>query len=461
MILLCAAALVLGLGKIAPAPVFASSGGPYEIDRELVGPGGVQSGGPYFLIGSLESTAGTQGAGSGGVSSLSGYLVFRSSYVQVVAALAVGRVRTKSGWDLGVGSTGPVRFVFDAAMSSSTLFQATTVYLLADNLGNPFGTAVPFSVSYDTGTFAEHVTIPGGWRPGYSYQVVVGTPASNADGGSLAADYPVRVQGLLDFSLRNVLGALGDPGARVELDPLALPGQGFIIFHSSAVVDPDRVDPQRIQTANLKALNNLGSQAQPVLIREINAYDVSSQPLLQGFSAPVRLSLSFMDADKDNDGRLDSALSVRTKSLRMWVLDEASNLWVKVPGSAVDLEAKKVTAPLAHFSVYALIAVQDEDVSLVYTSPVPWRPFAGNPDRYGCISGCPNPGITFRNIPQTGTVRIYTLSGQLVREQALTGSLQWVWDGKNSAGEDVVSGVYLWIVESGRNKKTGKLMVIK
>ena len=35
------------------------------------------------------------------------------------------------------------------------------------------------------------------------------------------------------------------------------------------------------------------------------------------------------------------------------------------------------------------------------------------------------------------------------------------WNVTNSAGEPLASDVYLYIVESGGNKKTGKLMVIR
>ena len=113
-----------------------------------------------------------------------------------------------------------------------------------------------------------------------------------------------------------------------------------------------------------------------------------------------------------------------------------------------------------HFSVYALIGSLNTDVSDVYAFPVPFRPNAGNPARYGCWSGCANNGITFTNLPDTGTIRIYSISGQLVRQMDLVSNPQ-NWNVRNSGGEVVASGLYLWEVVSGRNRKTGKLVVIK
>ena len=47
-----------------------------------------------------------------------------------------------------------------------------------------------------------------------------------------------------------------------------------------------------------------------------------------------------------------------------------------------------------------------------------------------------------------------------MRELAITPP-QIKWDVKNSEGEVVASGVYIWEVTIGGNRKTGKLIVIK
>ena len=83
----------------------------------------------------------------------------------------------------------------------------------------------------------------------------------------------------------------------------------------------------------------------------------------------------------------------------------------------------------------------------------------------------PNKGLlTFFGsgiVPDHTTIKIYTLSGELVKELANSDSIkntkehEIVWDGKNSLGELVTSGVYLYVYESPREKGIGKFTLIR
>jgi hypothetical protein len=64
--------------------------------------------------------------------------------------------------------------------------------------------------------------------------------------------------------------------------------------------------------------------------------------------------------------------------------------------------------------------------------------------------------LVFRNTPSDATVRIYTLSGKLVKE--VTGNL---WDGRDQSDELVSSGVYIYSIDAGTGEQTGKFAVIK
>ena len=58
-------------------------------------------------------------------------------------------------------------------------------------------------------------------------------------------------------------------------------------------------------------------------------------------------------------------------------------------------------------------------------------------------------------------MRVYTVSGELVRALEKNDAGETLdWDLKNSRGQAVVSGVYVFTVKSGSQKNTGKLMVI-
>lgn len=68
--------------------------------------------------------------------------------------------------------------------------------------------------------------------------------------------------------------------------------------------------------------------------------------------------------------------------------------------------------------------------------PRPWKPGTGG--THDAV------GITFAPVPDNTTIRIYTLAGELVKElTALPADLNAkVWDGRNTAGKKVASGVY-------------------
>lgn len=443
--------LVLGLGLLPRA--HASSGGSYEMSRSLpAGSGGVDSdtGNVWLLTGSVQSAGGSVSS-SREFSNLSGYLVFHSSYAAIYLTQAVEQIKNRDGWVLGVGTSSVVQLFFETPMLASTLANATTVYLTGDNLGNVFSSTVAFTLSYDAARQAARITPAGGWDWGHSYQVVVGTSAMDADSQTLVSSYTANTLTMMDFSQRNVVRALDGGSTLLDVAPNALSGTGLIVFVSNPLANPDRIDPAQILSANAKALNNLGPQAQALSVSEINAYDNHGALLSENFNVPVMLSLPYSTAN----GFVVGAVQARPDHLATWVLDEAASLWVKLPNSSVG--SAQVTAPLRHFSVYGLLAAQNQDVSQVYPFPVPWRPFSGNPARYGTLSA----GITFANVPQSGTIKIYTVSGELVRELQLSGNPTVVWDGKNSAGGDAVSEVYLWAVESGPNRKAGKLMIVR
>lgn len=90
------------------------------------------------------------------------------------------------------------------------------------------------------------------------------------------------------------------------------------------------------------------------------------------------------------------------------------------------------------------------DLGAAHCYPVPFKPSEGHIR------------ITFTALTRTASVRIYTLSGELVRtlEKADSGDYM-EWDVKNSRGENVTSGVYFFTVKSARQTRTGKLMIIR
>jgi subtilisin family serine protease len=70
--------------------------------------------------------------------------------------------------------------------------------------------------------------------------------------------------------------------------------------------------------------------------------------------------------------------------------------------------------------------------------------------------------VTFEALTEEVTIQIFTVSGQLVRKEEISGQYSWDWDLKNTDGEKVARGVYIWMATNpAGEKKTAKIAVIK
>lgn len=69
--------------------------------------------------------------------------------------------------------------------------------------------------------------------------------------------------------------------------------------------------------------------------------------------------------------------------------------------------------------------------------------------------------LKFDNLQPNAEIRIFTLTGELIRTIIAMSSRE-TWDGTNKQGSDVVAGVYLYVIISGSGEKSiGKIFLIK
>lgn len=143
--------------------------------------------------------------------------------------------------------------------------------------------------------------------------------------------------------------------------------------------------------------------------------------------------------------------------------------------SGVTAAAASVTANLA-----LIKATSQTSITRVVNYPNP----AGAPGKYPVRTGAPADTVTTMSFQMTRPVQqaqmtldIYNLSGDRVR--SVPGSnislklgsgepsadYKWVyeydWNGKNDAGNDVASGVYIYRLKADDEVKTGKLMIVR
>jgi len=336
-----------------------------------------------------------------------------------------------------------LKLLFSTDISTSLSSPGISVTQVLTSTGAEVNANWPVSMTYSG---QRLVIVPGAsWPKGSVFSVYYSSSIVDINGLPVSGATTVYFSVVMDHQAENTAAALTDRRVRVLIPANAYDEDFFLTLSTDA-------GRQEIVAANTKLAALPGS---PEFLNLVNVrpYDASGNPA-QPNSACV-VTLPYPDAT--GDGIVDDTTGrLKASNLAVWLLDEERQLWVKQTGAALDASARSVSLPVSHFSSYGLLALPDTDVDSSYAFPVPFRPNAGNPARYGTWAG----GITFTSLPAYGRVRIYSISGAQVRDFGIAAPTL-KWDLKNADGQLVASGVYLWEITAGKNRKTGKLVVIK
>ncbi len=69
--------------------------------------------------------------------------------------------------------------------------------------------------------------------------------------------------------------------------------------------------------------------------------------------------------------------------------------------------------------------------------------------------------VAFTPLPNSGTIKIYTIDGTEVRSLDIIPGGITSWDTKNSSGKNVASGVYYFHVSGEGQENIGKVVIIR
>ncbi len=406
---------------------------------------GQSMGEPYDGLAAM--TAAAEAVLTGYLSQVPSISTTGSSVTQFMSSTGV----TLDGVTYGLLSTATVAMAFDNEMSSASLAAAITVNGVLDSLGNTVATPLTFTLVYSATAQTAWIypTDPSGWPKGMLYEMTMSSYARDVNGIQLSANLTKSFASVRDMTATNLFRTPGDTNMTMEIPPNSFSTDYFLVLSTVSTSSSTLAD------ANDRIIKTLGRDKNPLKIVKIDPFAASGDAFTGTLARNASLVMPYSDAD--GDGFVDgSAPRVKAKTLTVWRLDEAGGFWVKQPGTTVDLANNRVLLPTNHFSVLAQIGALDTDVADAYAFPVPFRPNAGDTARYGSWAT----GIRFTNLPAEGTIRIYTLAGELVRELLINANPQ-TWDVRNAAGEIVSSGVYLWEIRSVTARKTGKLMVVR
>lgn len=209
--------------------------------------------------------------------------------------------------------------------------------------------------------------------------------------------------------------------------------------------------PTQISSAESK-LAEAGSPARMPLpggMAEIRAQDTGGHPLELSSGNILTVTMAYSSTDGETVD-LGMGFPVRARTLQVYRLNESKSLWVRLPSAQVDTSARKVTSSSPGFGVFALVGQMDTSLETAFAYPVPFKAKRGDTT------------ITFSDLAQRATIRIFSASGRWVRTLDETdGDGEFVWDVADSDGNPLPSGVYFFLMESSSDRKRGKLVIIR
>lgn len=174
------------------------------------------------------------------------------------------------------------------------------------------------------------------------------------------------------------------------------------------------------------------------------------------FDPPLELSLPYKKGLLTN-------LGIEPKDLDMYFANDAGQIENDIiTDIAVDEENNRITGKVAHFSTILVAPTSSTPTAVEDQSA---------PQAFALAQNVPNPfnpstAITF-SIPTAGMVKlaIYNVLGQEVRTLVHgtlgAGSRTVVWNGTDSLGRAVTSGVYFYRLEVGGLTATRKLLLVR
>ncbi len=154
------------------------------------------------------------------------------------------------------------------------------------------------------------------------------------------------------------------------------------------------------------------------------------QPVQPGVEVP--LTLGYQTAD---------LAGTREELLQVVRYDPDKDIWIPMR-TTVDSANKSITGYTNHFSLFRVVsktAAANVNECAVYPNPL--RPHLGHTQ------------MSFDNLNENASVKIYTYLGELVRELKANAQGLALWDGRNRGNEWVGSGGYIALIEGADNSK--------
>ena len=304
--------------------------------------------------------------------------------------------------------------------------------------GNP--PITQYQVFIDTvNTFPQQIStivtstpaVIGGLQPNTTYFFRV--RAVNWNGVATSTDVTVSTL----TALGNTIAMVGAGGAVVQYPAVGTPSVTLVIpsgsFSSGVQVTlgiTPTTTPSSGVGSHIQNLTGTGSYVQVALSPQFEPTN------------PVTLMASYNPATV-------TALGLNPNTLTLALYDPVDNVWVPQV-TAVNTSNNTLAAQTGHLSLFQIMgAAPSTSVSSVVIYPNPLRPSQG-----------PNYAVmTFAGLPSGTRLRIYTITGRLVKDLTADASGMALWDGTNASGSSAASGVYFVYAQGNGTTQTFKVAV--
>ena len=328
----------------------------------------------------------------------------------------------------------------------------STITAIATNIvGYDFVGDTPVEIKGLVPGVTYYVRVDGVNRDGFSAQAVNYSTVSMPSMPKAFALSSVNTSGARYFA--------ADLITSIYLD--SAPVYGATLYISTDPLSaPVEITPADMAFANTE-LNNKYSGSLDTM-REFVIYNGSST-----YESELTGSITIPYNDDDDDGIVDGT-SPEVKVSELSPYTWHNGRWTEVDGPLFrDVANHTITFSITHLSIYSLSGpstIQAQPVlnnTRVY--PIPWQPNSNGRFGSATVAGCGS-GLIFDNLTSEGTIQIYNIPGDLVREIAFTAADNGckAWDGKNAVGRNVASGVYIAVIKnkgSGGGRSIKKLAI--
>lgn len=350
--------------------------------------------------------------------------------------------------DAGIANTIIPTIYYDDYIDTMTISNAVKIFEIKNNLNQQINQEVNYRVfSLDN---LEIKLIPVEvLNKNYKYKVTISSGVKDIFGNTIDQKIDFVFTTIMDYEKENKF-ALEEDKTVVEIYPNTLSQDAYLIIGKDPQSNQVDVKPQKIEIANDKITKVEDKTSLVNTMREFVLYDENKNVIKRNFKNKIKITIPYKDDDQD--GYIDNlSKKVKEKTLKIYYLDEEDNVWIRIPDSVVDIEENTVSVYVQHFSVYMIVGEEDYSLDDAYAYPVPYRPNTDSSHKK----------ITFTNLSREAVIKIYTINGELIKtikEPQDDGieDYKTSWEDVN-----VGSDVYIYIIENKKNKKTGKLIVVR